>query len=111
MPEMQYNKLTTLYFILLYFSASHSLIGSQQGNQRHDVTTDFLVVNIKGILLRKKSACQIRQDRLSNPPDYFAFHFILVHLFYGGTKRLCPDPIVSLEQDYLQCSFENSVMN
>ena len=24
------------------------------------------------------------------------FHFILVHLFYGRTKRLCPDPIVGL---------------
>ena len=27
----------------------------------------------------------------------FIFHFILVHLFYGRTKSLCPDPIVSLE--------------
>ena len=30
MPEMQYNKLTMWYFILLYFSASDLLIGSQQ---------------------------------------------------------------------------------
>ena len=38
------NKRTTWYFILFYFSAYQSLIGSQQANQRHDVTTDFLVV-------------------------------------------------------------------
>ena len=44
----------------------------------------------------KKSACQVRQDRLSNPPNYFLFHLFLVHLFYGRTKRLCPDPIVGL---------------
>ena len=44
----------------------------------------------------KKSACQVRQDQLSNPPNYFIFHFILVHLFYGHTKRLCPDAIVGL---------------
>ena len=45
---------------------------------------------------RKKLACQLRQDRLSNPPNYYVFNFILVHLFYGRTKRLRPDPIVGL---------------
>ena len=43
----------------------------------------------------KKSACQVRQDRLSNHPDYI-FHFIFVFLFHGRTKRLCPDLIVGL---------------
>ena len=33
---------------------------------------------------------------LSNLPNYFVFDFILVHLFYGHTKRLCPDLVVGL---------------
>ena len=47
-------------------------------------------------MLGKKSACQVRQDRQSNHPNYFVFHFILVYLFYGHTKRLSPDPKVGL---------------
>ena len=49
-----------------------------------------------GIWLENKSACQVRQDRLSNTPNYFVFHLIHAHLCYGHTKRLCPDSMVSL---------------
>ena len=42
--QIQKNKRTTWYFILFYFSASLSLIGSWQKDQRNDVTTDFLVL-------------------------------------------------------------------
>ena len=35
------------------------------------------------------SECNSRMlGRLSNPPDYYIFHFILVHLFYGRAKSL-----------------------
>ena len=54
--------------------------------RKHSQDSD-LVQNTTGILLGKKSACQVRQDRLSNHPNYFVFHFILVHLFYGHTKK------------------------
>ena len=43
------------YLILLYFSASHSLIGTQQGSQRHDVTTDFWVVKYYGYIAGEKN--------------------------------------------------------
>ena len=49
------------------------------------------------VVWQKMQSCQVRQDRLSNSPNYFGFHFILVRLLYGRTKGLCPDPIVGLE--------------
>ena len=93
MPEMQYNKLTMWYFILLYFSASDLLIGSQQAWCHHRFFDGKI---LRVYCCEKKSACQVRQDRLSNHPNYFVFHFILVHLFYGHTKRLLKSV---LEQD------------
>ena len=46
-------------------------------------------------MLGKKSACQVRQDQLSNPPNYFVLHFRFIY-FMATQKRLSPDPIVGL---------------
>ena len=43
-------------------------------------------MHFKGILLGKKSACQVRQDRLPNPPNYFVLHFILFIYFMAAQK-------------------------
>ena len=75
MIQIQKNKGTTWYFILFYFSASQSLIGSQQLNQRHDVTTDFLVVKYQGYIAGKKISLPSSTRPTIKPSQLKIFHF------------------------------------
>ena len=60
-------------------------------------------------MLGKKSACQVRQHRLSNSPiTYFSLYLAL--LFHGHTKRPCPDPIVGLGARLSECMCARKVL-
>ena len=52
--------------------------------------------HIKGILLGKKMRLPSSTRPTIKSFQLICIHFILVHLFYGFTERLCPDPIVGL---------------
>ena len=96
MMQIQKNKRTTWYFILFYFSASQSLIGSKQRNQRHDVTTDFFGGKILRVYCWEENhpAKFDKTDYQTVPITNFSLYLAL--LFHGHTKRLCPDPVVGL---------------
>ena len=102
MPEMQYNKLTMWYFILLYFSASDLLIGLQQAWCHHRFFGSKI---LRVYCWEKNQPAKFDKTDYQTIPIILYFTLFWFIYFMATQKRLPPDPVVGLGARPHLCMF------